>query len=117
MYQNNISELPFLGNERFENALNVYQDENKKYFYNLLQSIQFPDNLPDVLFDSYTIKYGDTWPLISYKAYNDTKLWWVITYANNIINPIESLKPNNEIKIPKLSIVKEIVTQILTREN
>jgi hypothetical protein len=114
MNQNNISELSILANENLENIFNVYQDENKKYYYNLIQSIQFPDGLPNSLFDIYTIKYGDTWPLISYKSYNDTKLWWVIAYANNIINPIEELKVNNEIKVPKPSVVKEILTQILT---
>jgi hypothetical protein len=116
MYQNNISELPVLPNESFENIFNVYQDENKKYYYNLLQTIQFPANLPSALFDNYLVQYGDTWPTISYKAYGDIKLWWVVALANNIINPIEGLTPNKPLKIPKPGVVEEILTQILTRE-
>jgi len=115
MNQNDISELPSLPNENLENIFNVYQDSNKKYFYNIIQTIQFPQNLPSALFDTYIINYGDTWPLISYKVYEDTKLWWIIAYANNIINPIETLQPGNALKIPKPNIIKEILTQILTR--
>lgn len=116
MYQNNITELPRLKNENLENIFNVYQDDNDFYYYNLLQSIHFPQNLPDSYFVQYNVTYGDTWPYVSYKVYNNTKLWWVITLANNIVNPTESLAPGTILKIPNIDVVSEILTQIATSD-
>lgn len=116
MYQNNIAELPRLKNENLENIFNVYQDDNDFYYYNLLQSIHFPQNLPDSYFVQYNVTYGDTWPYVSYKVYNNTKLWWVITLANNIINPTEPLVPGTILKIPNIDVVSEILTQIATSD-
>ncbi len=116
MNQNEIEELPRLKNENYENIFNVEQTEDGFYYYNLLQTLNFPENLPDNYFISYTINYGDTWPLISYKQYNTIKLWWVITHANSIINPTQLPPVGSLIRIPKPEIVSEILTQILTQE-
>lgn len=116
MYQNNITELPRLKNENLENIFNVYQDDNDFYYYNLLQTIHFPQNLPDSYFVQYNVTYGDTWPYISYKVYNNTKLWWVITLANNIINPLDPLQSGTILKIPNIDVVSEILTQIATSD-
>lgn len=112
MKQNQISELPKLDGENFENIFNVYQDENGMYYYNLLQTVVFPQNLPLNLFTSYVIKYGDSWPFISYKSYNTPNLWWIILLANNIQNPLEPLVNGTILKIPKNVLVKEVLAQI-----
>jgi len=117
MFQNNIQELPKLKNENLENIFKIYQDKDEFYFYNLLQSIHFPVDLPDAYFAQYNVTYGDTWPYISYKVYNNTMLWWIITLANSIINPTEPLVPGTVLKIPNTNIVSEILTQIVTGES
>jgi len=114
MQQNNIQELPRLKDENYENIFNVYQDDNDFYFYNLLQTIHFPQDLPDTFFTTYDVKYNDTWPLISYKSYNSIKLWWLIALANNVINPIDFLIPGQTIRIPKPSVVTQILTELVT---
>jgi nucleoid-associated protein YgaU len=116
MYQNNITELPRLKNENLENIFKIHQDNNDFYYYNLLQTIHFPQNLPEAYFVEYNVSYGDTWPFISFKVYNNTKLWWVITLANNIVNPLEPLVPGATLKIPSVDIVSEILTQIATND-
>lgn len=116
MYQNDIKELPRLKSNNYENIFNVEQTEDGFYFYNLLQTLHFPENLPEVYFTDYTIVPRDTWPVISFKAYNDIKLWWIITHANQIINPTQLPPVGTQIKIPKPEIVSEILTQILTQE-
>jgi len=116
MYQNDIKELPRLKVENLENIFKVYQDEGDLYFYNLLQTIHFPQNLPDSYFVQYDVTYGDTWPYISYKVYGDIRLWWVITLANNIINPTQQLEPGSVLKIPNVDVVSEILTQITTTD-
>jgi nucleoid-associated protein YgaU len=115
MKQNNVTDLPRLNAENLENMFNVHQDANGMYFYNLLQTIEFPQNLPLNLFTSYTVKYGDTWPFISYKTLNSPNLWWTILLANNIQDPTNKgkpLVPGTIIKIPRMEVVKEILSQI-----
>lgn len=116
MYQNEIKELPRLKNENYENIFTVQQTKDDFYYYNLLQTLSFPENLPDSYFTAYTIKYGDTWPVIAFKEYNNIRLWWIITHANGIINPVELPPVGTQIKIPKPDIVSEILTQIITQE-
>lgn len=111
MKQNQISALEKLHPENMENIFNVYQDSDGLYYYNLLQTIAFPQDLPANLFNSYNIKYGDTWPFISYKNYNTPNLWWVILLANNIQNPLDSLVPGTSIKVPIDLVVRDVLAQ------
>lgn len=111
MKQNQIKDLPNLNIENYENIFNVYQEENGMYYYNLLNTVVFPPNLPANAFSQYTIKYGDTWPFISYKVYNTPNLWWLILLANNIINPINSIEVGKQILIPIESVAKEVLSQ------
>jgi hypothetical protein len=112
MKQNEIVDLAELSQENYERIFNVYVDNNNLYYYNLLNSIQFPKNLSLTLFNSYAIEPGDTWPLISFKSYKTPNLWWVILLANNIINPLASINTGDVLLIPKEIVVKEILSQI-----
>ena len=113
MKQNQIKELKRLTNESYENIFNVHQDENGLYFYNLLQTVQFPQNLPPNLFTRYTIVYGDTWPFISFKTLKTPNLWWLILLANGINNPLAPLLQGDTVQIPIPAVVREVLSQIL----
>jgi LysM repeat protein len=115
MKQNNLPELPRLTTENFENIFNVYTDEDGRYYYNLLQTIAFPQNLPNGFFEFYDVMPGDTWPKISYKMYNTPNAWWAILLINNIKNPIDSLVTGTRIKVPKMQIIKIILSELLTQ--
>jgi nucleoid-associated protein YgaU len=115
MRQNDIKELPKLNSENLENLFNVYQEENGLYYYNILQSIIFPQDLPKALFTSYIITYGDTWPFISYKVYESPNLWWLILLANNIDNPLILPEPGKELNIPVIEVVREVLAEIKKR--
>ena len=112
MKQNQIKDLQKLNPENLENIFNVYQLQDGKYFYNLLQTVVFPSDLPPSLFTSYTTTYGDSWPYISYKVYKNPNLWWIILMANNIQDPTILPKPGVNIAIPINDVVKEITSQI-----
>ncbi len=112
MKQNQIEDLPKLDDENYENIFNVYVDSDGRYFYNLLQSISFPQNLPINLFETYNIKPKDTWPYISYKTLGTPNLWWLILHANGIINPTEQPVSGTILKIPVQEVVKEILFQL-----
>lgn len=113
--QNKISDLPKLSLEVMENIFNVYQDVDGKYFYNLLQTVVFPQNLPSSMFTLYNAQRGDTWPLISYKQYKTPNLWWIILLANNIFDATKIPKPGFQLRIPAFPLVQEIVNQIAYR--
>lgn len=112
MKQNQVTELPKLDAENLENIFNVYRDQDGMYFYNLLQTIVFPQDLPANLFNSYAISYGDTWPFISYKVFNTPNLWWMILLANNIQDPTSFPANGTVIKIPIDSVVREVLAQV-----
>jgi hypothetical protein len=112
MYQNEISELPRLPEEKYENIFQVYQDKDNRYFYNLLQNINLPTELPDGFFEKYTIEPGDTLPFISYKLFNTIDLWWVICLSNNIENPTLKLEPGKTLKIFKSNLIQVIISEI-----
>jgi LysM repeat protein len=115
MYQNEISELRNLKDERYENIFQLYQDENNKYFYNLLETINFPDNLPEGFFSNYVIQPGDTLPLISFKLFRTIHVWWAICLANKINNPTITLTPGDVLRVPNINIIREIIRQINTQ--
>lgn len=115
MTQNQISELPRLRTENYENIFNIYTDEGGRYFYNLLQTVVLPTDLPKGYFNEYTVVYGDTWPLISYKNYDTTNLWWIILLCNNISDATQIATPSTKLKILKSEIVSLVLTQINTR--
>ena len=115
MFQNSITDLPKLNNESYENIFNVYPDEGGYYFYNLLQTVVIPDNLPKGYYDTYNVVYGDTWPFVSYKVYSTPNLWWVIMSANKIIDPTKQPVPGQQIQILKSRYVSEILSQISTQ--
>ncbi len=112
MNQNKISDLPALKIENLENIFQVYTDENNRYFYNLLQTINIPLNLPKGYYIFHTTKYNETWPNISYKYYQTPNLWWIIVAANNILNPVIQPEPSSRIKIIKPEIVRNMLVEI-----
>jgi hypothetical protein len=112
MKQNQISSLPKLTLENMESIFNVYTDADGMYYYNLLQTIAFPTNLPPTFFKSYTVEFQDTWPYISYKAYKTPNLWWMILLANNIQDPTAEIVQGTNIRIPTIDVVREILSQI-----
>jgi nucleoid-associated protein YgaU len=116
MKQNQIDTLQKLKPENFENIFNIFKDKDNRYFYNLLQTIELPSNLPDGYYNTYTVKYQDTWPNISYTAYNTPNLWWVIVGANNIMDPTSIPKPGTILKIYKIEIINLIFDQITAQD-
>jgi hypothetical protein len=112
MYQNNITGLPFLSRERYENIFKIHVDDNGRYFYNILQNIIFPDNLPEGFFDEYDVAPGDTLPFISYKLFKTIHLWWIICLVNNIDNPTIKLEAGTKLKILKGDTIKLLIQEL-----
>jgi len=111
MKQNEFLDLPKISSYRYENFLNIYDDNGYK-FYNLLKSINiFPANNSEVE-ESYNVQYHDTWHNISYKYYNTMDLWWLVCEYNQIKNPVVMPEAGTQIKILKASYVFPIISEL-----
>ena len=117
MKQNSITDLPNLSLYRYENFLNIYEDDNNFRFYNLLRSINvFPSNNSNAEI-SYFVKGNDTWPLISFKNYNTMELWWLVCTYNNIQNPVIIPEAGTELKILKPQLVSYVLSELKNQLN
>jgi hypothetical protein len=114
MKTNDIKDVQYtISDSNFENVFNVYEDkESEKYFYNLLKTVIIPEDLDEEYFDYYAVKFGDMWPTISYKFYNDVTLWWVICSTNQITDATKNPEVGKLIKIIKPRYLPEILNQI-----
>jgi hypothetical protein len=98
---------------RFENFFNVfYDEENKINFYNILKNITvYPAN-DNTIDDEYIFKENDNWPVISYKFYNTSDLWWLICEYNRIYNPIEQPENGTILRILKPEYVYKVLEEL-----
>lgn len=108
--QNNINELAPLSTYRLENLFSIYKNNSDKYFYNLLNTVNIPDDLDPAFFTTYRVPSDNVpWTLISYVNYGTPELWWLICSTNKINNPINFAVGGQQLKI----LVPEIVSNIL----
>lgn len=111
--QNDLTDINYtLSPQQYENIFNVYEDSDIGYFYNLLRTVNFPEDVNQDIYDTYIIEPLDTWPLISWKIYNSVFLWWSICSLNNIQNPLALPKPGTEIKVLKAVYLQNILNNI-----
>jgi len=65
-----------------DNMFNIYKDKRNNFVFNLNSTIYLnvsTDNLK-----KYTVDHDIHWPLISYKLYKTTRLFWVLMKLNGI---------------------------------
>lgn len=115
--QNDIPELPYLENFRYENLFNVYINKEDKYFYNVLSKVNFPEQIDETFYTIYTVPNDNiSWTFISNQFYGTTLLWWVICSVNRIQNPVYFPAAGTELKILNPTIVRNIVQQIINQQ-
>jgi len=111
-YQNQISALSQLNNYRYERIFKLYQTEQNQYYYNLLQSIFLPDQIDDTKVFFMHVQENMPWTTVSFKAYGNIELWWLIALVNKIYNPIKGATVGTVLKIIKPEYVSPILQEI-----
>jgi hypothetical protein len=84
-YQEDIPALSSLPIERYERIFKVHtaaSNDKQFYFYNILNKIEFPDNLQADLLDLYTAKSNEPLTTTSFNIYGDIDSWWLIYLVN-----------------------------------
>mgnify|MGYP003973852563 FL=1 len=99
-----------------ERIFNVYkQVDSKHYYYNILQTVQFPKYKESNMYTTYFTRPNEPWTLISYRHYNVVSLWWLIAAFNGIDNTFEVMKPGTRLLIPTPSAVRSIIDDIKSK--
>jgi len=116
MKQNEIEDIDVrqLLPQNLENLFNIYENENEQYFYNLLKTVNFPEELDPRIYALYVIKPKDTWPLIAHKSYKSVRLWWLLCTVNRIQNPVEQIPVGKTIKVILPDLVRTVLSEIRT---
>jgi|TARA_R110000824_G_scaffold74657_1_gene189680 hypothetical protein len=113
---NDIDELSNLSDNRYENIFNMGTNNNY-FFYNIIKTIKFPEELDSGIFDYKIINQKKPYTAVSYDVYGTQNLWWLILLSNNITNPVDVITPGTRLKIIKSKFVKDIINTIIELNN
>jgi len=111
-FQNSIPVLPQLNSFRYERIFKMFTTDQKQYFYNLLQSVYLPDNIDDTTVYFMHVQENMPWTTVSFKAYGNIELWWLIMLVNKIYNPLQPATAGMVLKIIKPEYVSSILQEI-----
>ena len=84
-YQDEVPVLPGLPLNRSERIFKLFtQPTNGKefYFYNILNKMEFPDNIDSSLLDTHIVNSKQALTTTSYDIYGDIHSWWIIYLLN-----------------------------------
>lgn len=113
---NNLERIPSIS---YENIFRLYLTENQNssnfYYYNILNSVYFPENIPTGIYYEITLNKRLPWTAISYNEYRTTDLWWLIVLTNKIFNPVYYPAPGSVLKIIKPEYVKLVLNEITSQ--
>ena len=115
MKQNNITELPSINSNRYENLFNVFtttKDNNYYYYYNILNKITIPDTTSNSVYQAYRVNKLLPLTTISYNNYNTIHLWWLIVVVNKIQNPVKLIAPGSILKILKQDYINNVLNKL-----
>ena len=114
--QKDISQLPSISRDRYENIFNVYtadKDDSKYYYYNILKKISIDtENIDPNVFKYIQVNRRLPWTSISYQEYKTQYLWWLILLTNNIVNPVILPEIGDVLRIVRPEYIKEIINQV-----
>ena len=113
--QNDISDLPMLETERYENLFSVYQAEkdNKKfYYYNITNKISLPENINSEALDYITFDTQLPWTIVAYKLYGNIYLWYILFMLNKQTKSKFYISPGEEIVYIKPEYIDNVISTL-----
>lgn len=103
-----------VSNASLLNLFNILKDENGKYLLNIFKTYDIDNTFKNnpAYYQYHDLVETDFWENLSYKYYNNKKLWWLFPLTNNIDNPFESIEYEETIKVLNNSLKSEIIKDI-----
>jgi len=89
-FQNDIDTLPDLELERYERIFKIYEaskDGKDFYMYNILNKLEFPDDISADLLDAYKVQSRMSLTNVSYEIYGNIESWWILFLLNKVNIP------------------------------
>lgn len=114
-FNNQIEELESLNDSKYENIFRVFSKQDK-YFYNILRSVNIDITTADPqTYEQKTINFDMPWPVISYRTYATTDLWWMIYIVNRdkFKSPLTLVPGGTTLNIIKPLYLRDIVDEIV----
>lgn len=96
---------------RYKNARYFNREIRRDTFFVEPESWK-PPSIPVSANDHWTtIKPGEEsrLDLVSLRVYGNVSLWWVIAYANNIIDPFSEATVNKKLRYPPFDVVANTI--------
>ena len=82
------------------------------YNINRTASILGLDNIAEGNYFEYVVETNDTWPLISFKNYGTTRLWWLVLKMNEIVDPTQDPEIGSSLKLLNENLVNSLLDAI-----
>ena len=102
-----------IGNDSMANMFSVEDDGGRLTFNsNKTVVVNGHENASSDMYDVAYVNDGDTWAMLSHRAYGTVDLWWVICKFNGVSDPTTAMKQGLMVKIPKREIVDIIVSSV-----
>ena len=115
-YQDDVPALSSLDIVDYERIFKVHTasvDNKQFYFYNILNKIEFPENIDSSILELYTAKSKEPLTTTSYNLYGDIKSWWMIYLLNkNVLKTQFFVEGGQQLKYIIPSSRSLIYTQI-----
>lgn len=93
----------------------MYDEDNKIYFMNIFRNYKMNTDINQNFLNMYQtleIEDIDWFENISFDMYENTKLWWIIPLANNIVNPFEEIEPGQRMNVMRKEHVYQLLKEI-----
>tara|TARA_R100000781_G_scaffold70052_1_gene44029 strand:- start:9 stop:416 length:408 start_codon:yes stop_codon:yes gene_type:complete len=84
-YRTEVTNLSGAKFDRYENIFKLYTqstDGKEFYFYNILNKIEFPENMNSQFFDLYIVEGRLPLTTVSYDLYETMHNWWILYLIN-----------------------------------
>jgi hypothetical protein len=115
-YQNNVLSLSAVDFTRYENIFKVYTEPtNGKefYFYNILNKIEFPQNLNSDFFELHTVTGRLPLTTVSHDLYDTMHNWWILYLTNlNVLRNKFFVEGGTQLKFIKPEYLAFVFNQI-----
>ena len=115
-YRTEVTNLSGAEFDRYENIFKLYtQPTNGKefYFYNILNKIEFPENMNSRFFDLHIVKSRIPLTTVSYDLYETMHNWWILYLINKqVLKNQFYVKGGTQLKFIKPEYLPAIFTEM-----
>ena len=78
----------------------IYDTSDGVRFLNVYRGLDVSAQLSSsFIYTDYMVQEDDWFDLISYKAYENVNLWWVVPITNEKVNPFEDIETGEIVKV------------------